>query len=310
MKIFETLDEIKNIDGTVIAVGNFDGVHRGHQEIIKRTIMDAASSNNKSAVFTFSNHPRNVISDNSVKNILYPEDKVKIFEELGIDYLFSIPFNEEIAKMSPEQYVEGLLLETFRMKEVCCGFNYRFGHKAEGDTKLLMDMSLKKGFGIHVMEPFKIDGQIVSSTIIRNAISEGDMKTCNEYLGRYYSIGGEVVVGNKLGRTIGFPTSNLVIDKSMITPPSGVYITKCIYDGTEYPSVTNVGFKPTIGQYDKNVETHIFDFDKILYGKNIKVEFIKMIRPEKKFDSIDILKRQIMDDCIKAKAYHRSNIKK
>ena len=306
MKIFETLDSIGDISNTVIAVGNFDGVHRGHQEIIKRTITDAGSSNNKAAVFTFSNHPRNVITNNTVKNILYPDEKIKIFENLGIDYLFSIPFTEDISRMSPEEYVDELLLKKFKMKEVCCGFNYRFGHKAQGDTKLLMDMSLEKGFGIHVMEPFRIEGEIVSSTIIREAVAEGDIKKCNVFLGRNYSIGGEVVVGNKLGRTIGFPTSNLVIDRTMITPPSGVYITRCIYDGTAYPSITNVGFKPTIGEYDKNVETHIFDFDKILYGKNIKVEFIKMIRPERKFDSIDLLKQQITDDCIKAKAYHRS----
>lgn len=306
MKIFNSIQEIKDIDKTVIAVGNFDGVHRGHQQLIKRSINDAESSGSKSAVFTFSNHPRNVISNDPVKNILDPEEKIAIFEDLGIDYLFNIPFTMDIASMSAREYVEELLLKKFRMREVCCGFNYRFGSKAAGDTKLLMELSLEKEFGIHVMEPVVIDGEVVSSTIIRKAIEDGDIRKCNKLLGRSYSIGGEVVVGNKLGRTIGFPTSNLIIDDTMVTPPSGVYITYCSYNGVKYPSITNVGFKPTIGEYDKNVETHIFDFDSILYGKNIKVEFVKMIRPEKKFDSIDDLKKQITDDCIKVKAYHRS----
>ena len=308
MKLFTDIRDIKDIENTVIAVGNFDGVHKGHQKIIQRSIKDAESSGYKAAVFTFSNHPRNVIANDDVKNILSPEHKINIFRDLGIDYLFSIPFTMQIAAMKPEEYVNELLIKTFRMKEICCGFNYRFGYKAAGDTKLLMELSLKYQFGIHVMEAYQIDGMTVSSTLIRKAISEGDIKKCNELLGRNYSIGGEVVVGNKLGRTIGFPTSNLVIDKTMITPPSGVYITYCEYNGKKYPSITNVGFKPTIGQYDKNVETHIFDFDKILYGKTINVEFIKMIRPERKFENIELLKKQIAQDCITAKAYHRSVI--
>ena len=306
MKIFDTLESISGIDQTVIAVGNFDGVHKGHQEIINKAITNAEGSGIKSAVFTFSNHPRNVISGEKVLNIMYPEDKITAFEKMGVDYLFVIPFTKEISMMSPDEYVDELLIKTFRMRQVCCGFNYKFGHRAAGDTKMLMEMSLEKGFGIHVIEPFRIDGQIVSSTLIREAILEGDMKTANKYLGRNYSIEGEVVVGNKLGRTIGFPTSNLIIDSNMVTPPSGVYITYSDYEGVRYPSITNVGFRPTIGEFDKNVETHIFDFDKILYGKNIKVEFVRMIRPEKKFDDIEKLKQQTTPPTQQAKAIHRS----
>lgn len=306
MKIFETLESIANIDQTVIAVGNFDGVHKGHQEIINKAITNARDSGIKSAVFTFSNHPRNVISNEKVLNIMYPDDKRNAFEKMGVDYLFVIPFTKEISMMGPDEYVDELLIKKFRMRQVCCGFNYKFGHKAAGDTKMLMEMSLNKGFGIHVIEPFRIDGRVVSSTLIRQAILEGDMKTANKFLGRNYSIAGEVVVGNRLGRTIGFPTSNLIIDSNMVTPPSGVYITYSDYEGIRYPSITNVGFKPTIGEFDKNVETHIFNFDKILYGKNIKVEFLRMLRREQKFDDIEKLKQQITKDCIEAKAIHRS----
>ena len=149
-----------------------------------------------------------------------------------------------------------------------------------------------------------IDGEVVSSTLIRSLIRSGDVDECAKYLGRNYDIGGEVVVGNRLGKKLGFPTSNIMIDETMVTPPNGVYITYCIYNGIKYPSVTNVGVKPTVGTYKKNMETHIFNFNKELYGKHIKIEFLKMTRDEVKFDSVDELSAQIARDCRQAKEYH------
>lgn len=308
MEIFNSLDEIKNIEETVVALGNFDGVHRGHQEIISRTVKSAEAAGYKSAVFTFSNHPKNLMSGgNAVKNILYPEEKAKIIEELGIDYMFNIPFDRSILTMEPVQFIDQLLLQTFRMRQAYCGFNYHFGYKAAGSAELLMKEGMKKGFGIHIQEPFKIDGNLVSSTFIRGLIQDGKVDQCEKYMGRLYAIGGEVVVGNKLGRTIGFPTSNIMIDETMVTPPNGVYVTYCLYNGVRYPSVTNVGVKPTIGTYKKNVETHIFNFDKELYGKKIRVEFLEKTRDERKFDSVEALSKQITEDCITARSYHRRN---
>ena len=306
MKIFNSLDEINNIDETVVALGNFDGVHKGHQQIIERTVKSAEAAGLKSAVFTFSNHTRTLLKNlPPVKNILYAEEKAKIIESMGVDYMFTIPFTQEILQMSPEAFIDEILIRKFRIREAYCGFNYSFGYKASGTPEVLMHEGLKKGFGIHVQEPYKIDDIVVSSTYIRSLIEEGDMERCAKFMGRLYEIGGEVVVGNKLGRTIGFPTSNIMIDESMVSPPNGVYITYCTYNGVKYPSVTNVGVKPTIGKYHKNVETHIFNFDKELYGKNIRVEFVKCTRPEKKFGSVEELSRQIENDCIMAKAYHR-----
>lgn len=306
MKVFNSLEEVKDIQPTVTALGNFDGVHKGHQQIIGRTVKLAEAAGMKSAVFTFSNHTRTLLKNQpAVKNILYAEEKAAIMEDMGIDYLFNIPFTPEIMKMSPEEFVKGLLLDTFLMREVYCGFNYRFGHKAAGNPELLMQLGQELGFAIHVQNPYKIDEIVVSSTYIRALIEEGRMEECAKFMGRMYAIGGEVVVGNKLGRTIGFPTSNIVIDENMATPPNGVYITYCNYNGVKYPSITNVGNKPTIGDYKKNVETHIFNFDRELYGKHIKVEFIKRTREEKKFDSVEALSNQIKSDCIMAKAYHR-----
>lgn len=308
MKIFNSLDEVKNIDNTVVALGNFDGVHRGHQQIIERTVKSAEAAGLKSAVFTFSNHTRTLLKNlPPVKNILYAHEKAEIIENMGVDYMFNIPFTQEILQMSPERFVEEILVNTFRIKEAYCGFNYSFGYKAAGTPEVLMHEGLKHGFGIHVQEPYKIDDIVVSSTYIRGLIEEGRMEECTRFMGRMYAIGGEVVVGNKLGRTLGFPTSNVMIDESMVTPPNGVYITYCTYNGVKYPSVTNVGVKPTVGDYSKNVETHIFNFDKELYGKDIEVEFVKKTRAEKKFDSVEELSKQIKSDCIMAKAYHREH---
>lgn len=306
MKIFNSLEEIENIEETVVALGNFDGVHKGHQQIISRTVKSAEAAGYKSAVFTFSNHPKNLMADEIVvKNILYAEEKAAIIESLGVDYMFNIPFDRKILTMDPIDFIDKLLLGKFNMRQAYCGFNYRFGYKAAGNAEILMKEGMKKGFGIHIQEPFQIDGNLVSSTFIRGLIQEGRVDQCLKYMGRLYSIGGEVVVGNKLGRTIGFPTSNIMIDETMVTPPNGVYVTYCTYNGVRYPSVTNVGVKPTIGTYHKNVETHIFNFDKELYGKNIRVEFLEKTRDEQKFESVEALSKQITDDCITARSYHR-----
>lgn len=306
MKIFNSLEEIQDIDDTVVALGNFDGVHKGHQEIINRTVKSAEAANLKSAVFTFSNHTRTLLKNHTpVKNILYVEEKARIIRDMGVDYMFNIPFTHEILNMSPERFVREILVGKFRIREAYCGFNYTFGYKAAGTPEVLMREGMKHGFGIHVQEPFKIGDVVVSSTYIRKLIQDGRMEECTNFMGRMYAIGGEVVVGNKLGRTIGFPTSNIMIDENMATPPNGVYITYCTYNGIKYPSVTNVGVKPTVGTYKKNVETHIFNFDKELYGKHINVEFIKQTREEKKFESVEALSQQIKNDCIMAKAYHR-----
>ncbi|MCI2061985.1 MAG: bifunctional riboflavin kinase/FAD synthetase [Eubacteriaceae bacterium] len=308
MIVFNSLDEIKDIDNTAVAVGNFDGVHKGHRALIENTVKTAGISGHKSAVFTFSELPKNVMAgETKVKSILYKDDKARIIEELGVDYLFNIPFTKEICQMGAYDFVSDLLIDKFKMKELCCGFNYRFGYMAAGDLKLLLEAAIKCEFGLHIIPPFRVDGNIVSSTLIRKLIADGKVDECIKYLGRRYSIGGQVVVGNKLGRTIGFPTSNLVIDESMVTPPNGVYVTYCIYNKKIYPSITNVGVKPTIGEYNKNVETHIFNFDKELYGKQIRVEFLKKTRDERKFASIEALTKQITQDCIQVKAFHRQN---
>ena len=223
MKIFNSLEEIKDIEPTVVALGNFDGIHKGHQEIISRTVKEAESAGLKSGVFTFSNHTSSVLENvPPVKNILYPDQKISILEEMGVDYMFNIPFTKEILTMTPERFIDEILIDKFNIREAYCGFNYTFGYKASGTPEVLMHEGLKRGLGIHVQEPYMIDGIIVSSTYIRQLIEEGRMEECTKFMGRMYSIDGEIVMGNKLGRTIGFPTCNTVVDDTMITPPNGV----------------------------------------------------------------------------------------
>ena len=310
MKIFNTIEEIKNIGPCALALGNFDGVHLGHQELISLAVNTAKERGLKSGVLTFANHPKNLMPGRNVRNILYKNEKEEIIASLGVDYLFNIPFTRDIMTMEPIKFVEELLVGKCNIKAAFCGFNYKFGFKASGNPDILRDCGKEKGFTVTEMEPYMIDGQVVSSTLLRELISKGQVEKCAKFMGRNYEIGGEVVVGNRLGRKLGFPTSNLMIDEDMVTPPNGVYVTYCTYNGVKYPSVTNVGKKPTIGEYKKNVETHIFNFDKELYGKNIIVEFLKKTRDEKKFDSVEELSAQIVKDCLNAKEFHKIDVDK
>lgn len=305
MVILETLEEIQNIPPTAVALGNFDGVHLGHQELIKKAVEKAKQEQLASAVFTFSNHPKDLLPHvKKVKNILRKEEKAEIIASLGVDYLFNIPFTKAIMTMPAEEFIRELLVKKFNMKAAFCGFNYNFGFKAQGNPDVLRQVGEQEGFSVTEMPAYKIKGDIVSSTLIRTLIASGQVEKCMTYMGRNYMIGGEVVVGNRLGKKLGFPTSNLVIDPAMVTPPNGVYVTYCDYNGVRYPSVTNVGVKPTIGHYAKNVETHIFNFDKELYGKKITVEFLRKTRDEVKFDDVRDLSEQIVRDCREAKAFH------
>ncbi len=304
MRIIENLNEVSDRKPSAIALGSFDGIHYGHQVLIKNMVEEAEKEGLVSSVFSFSNHPRDLIpGKEKVKSILDKREKEEIIEGLNVDTLVAIPFTKEIMELSPRDFVETLLVKGLNAKFLFCGFNYRFGYKAEGTPEVLDELGKEFGFEVTVIPTVKIDGNNVSSTMIRTLIAGGQVEKCPMYMGRYYSIGGEVVVGNRLGRKLGFPTSNLIIDESMVTPPNGVYATYCLYNGKRYPSVTNLGVKPTVGNYEKSVETHIFDFDKELYGSKIKVEFLKKLRDEVKFDDYEELANQIERDVREAREY-------
>jgi riboflavin kinase/FMN adenylyltransferase len=310
MIIFTQLEDIKNIEKTAVAMGNFDGMHRGHVELIRRTVAGAARSGVRSAVFTFANHPKNALmGGDAVRNIQYPDDKAAMIEALGVDYLFSVPFTERIHRMSREGFVDELLLGTFNMAEAFCGFNFHYGYKAGGDADSLRASGARLGFPVHVMGAVRVSGETVSSSLIRELIAEGRMEECAGFLGRNYSVKGLVSEGKRIGRTFGFPTLNIGMDAGMVIPAHGVYVTECAVNGGIYAGVTNVGVRPTVeGHGIRLVETHLLDFSGDLYGRPVRVAFLKKLRDERRFEDVEHLALQIKADCQSARDYHAARI--
>ncbi len=307
MKIFRSLSEIKNTEPAAIALGNFDGVHLGHQALIQEMVDLARKEGLKSAVFTFENHPRNVLAGKPViQNLISSAEKETILRNMGVDYLFSVPFDKEISGLSPQVFTGEILRKILNAKAVFCGFNYHFGAKGSGGPEDLIAAGESLGFRVRVLPAFTVDNQVISSSLIRGLIEEGRVGECEKYLGRKFSMGGIVVTGQQLGRTIGFPTVNLAIDEALVSPANGGYITACEVEGVAYPSITSVGNKPTVGEFVKNSETHIFNFSRDIYGKEIRVEFLEYIRPEQKFPSVDALMEQIKKDCEYAVRWHEA----
>ncbi|MGI6206532.1 MAG: bifunctional riboflavin kinase/FAD synthetase [Anaerovoracaceae bacterium] len=307
MIIFNSLDKTDIQEPTVVAMGNFDGIHRGHRALIQQAVEDAHAAGVKSTVFTFSENPRNILAGHTVvRNIVYPEDKIELIRELGVDYLVSVPFNESLMKQLPDDFVKDILVGKFNVTETVCGFNFTYGYKAGGNAETLKAAGKELGFSAKVIPAITDGDDTISSTLIRQKIAEGDVERAAQLLGRNYSIKGTVVHGNEIGRTIGFPTCNITVDETMITPANGVYFSYCHVDGKRYCSVTNVGNKPTIGTYDKNIETNILDFDRDIYGQTVTVEFLKRRRMERKFSGIEELQSEINKDKAAARNYHRA----
>ncbi len=311
MKIINSLENL-NIEGkTSVALGNFDGIHIGHQKIMHNAI-EAAGGRLQSLCFTFSNHPFNFILDRdasdpaAIKLICSEKEKIKLIEEMGFDMLVNVPFDENIMTMRAHDFFDSILIHKLNADFISVGFNYTYGARAEGNTDMLTGSCENAGIGITVEDAVKIDGNIVSSTLIREMIKAGNMEMAKLYLGRPVAFSGSVEHGLKLGSTNGIPTANIFVDDSRMAPPSGVYFSRVLIDGTEYTSVSNIGFKPTVQDTAvRSVETNIFDFDGELYGRDIKVLFDHFSRPEVKFGSKEELFDQIRKDCSNARKYYK-----
>ncbi|MBS4539895.1 bifunctional riboflavin kinase/FAD synthetase [Clostridium sp. D2Q-11] len=297
MRIIENISNKIN-DKTVICLGSFDGLHRGHKTLIENVIKEAKQEGLKSAVFTFSNHPASIISNREEPKLLINNNhKTEILKKLGVDYLIMIPFSTEFMKMEPEDFVKNILVDNLKVQRIVVGFNYRFGYKGRGDTDLLKKLSEKYGFEVEIVSPIKYNGEIISSTVIRNLISEGNIKKANKYLDRYFSIEGKVIHGKKRGKGMGFPTANIDLNSNYIVPKLGVYKTETIYNSSKYDSVTSVGMNPTFENgEDISIETYLLNFDKNIYDEDIRINFIKHLRNEIKFQSKDELVRQMTLD--------------
>lgn len=296
MTIIKSLDEVINVENTVVTIGNFDGIHKGHIKLIKEAVKEAKTKNYKSVVFTFENHPMRYFRADSIKHIITNEEKVKIFENLGVDIVFMIPFDEYMTKISATDFVKTILHEKLKCKMVIVGHDFTFARNKEGNANLLESLGKNYNMKVKVIEPIKIKGRRVSSSYIRNLINDGNVSEIKDFLGRNYFLEGEVIHARKIGRTIGFPTANLKAEDKLIIPKNGIYAVKVYIKNKVYYGATNIGYNPTVNGKALSIETNIIDFDEEIYGEIIKVEFLDRIRDEKKFNSLDELKSQLRKD--------------
>lgn len=312
MKIYFELEEIDVLESsTSVALGTFDGLHIGHMEVLGEMKKTAESRGLKTFVYTFSNHPREILTPNNVPpKIMDVDEKTQIFTRFGLDYLALIKFDESQLKIEPEDFIKDVLIGKLHMKHLTVGYDYRFGRKARGDINMLIEFSKLYDYTYEIVEPIMKNEIRISSTLIRELLTEGKIEEANFFLGRKHFVKGTVVEGKKLGKTIGVPTANLRIKENISTIKSGVYITETIYKGTQYQSVTNVGYNPTFQQVGLNMETYIFDFDQVLYGEVIEVHFIKRLRDELKFNSVDELVEKMEEDLNNASEYFKSHLSK
>ena len=316
MKIISSLDELNISDKTAVALGNFDGIHIGHQKIMENALEAAAREGLRPLCFTFSNHPFNFIlgreADDpaAIKLICSEEEKTSMIEEMGFDILVNIPFDEHIMKMRAHDFFADMLQDRMNAGHISVGFNYSYGARAEGDPELLKSECSAAGMGIDVHDAVMMDGNVVSSTLIRSRISEGDMEAVAGYLGRPFAVSGYVKHGRKLGSANGIPTANIAMPADRMAPPNGVYFSRVLIDGRGYESVSNIGCRPTVSDGEtRSIETNVFGWDGSLYGSRIVVYFDHFSRKEVRFASKDELFEQIRRDCENAAEYHRKNAK-
>ena len=302
MKVFRNTIEARNIPHAVVTIGTFDGVHLGHQAIFNKMKTLAQGIGGETVVVTFSPHPRQVlnIDSSNLRFLTTPEEKLKKFEEFGIDNVVIINFTKEFSRTPSEVFIKDYIIDNIKPAYIVVGYDHHFGKNRMGDFGLLNDMKLKYGFKVERVAAQDVENIAISSTKIRNALAVGNIKSANRLLGYTYSITAEVVVGTKIGRTMGFPTANLELPREyMLINCGGVFACLVDYNGQRYKAMANIGHRPTIGDRTKDqpiIEVNLFDFNGDLYGKQIRVSFIDRIRDEEKFDSLDELKAQLEQD--------------
>lgn len=282
---------------TIVIIGNFDGIHTGHKLLVERAwLLKDLHPEMKIAVLTFLPHPREFFTSEKFKMIFSLQEKIKEFDKLGFDYYKICDFNLESSSLSPYEFVERYLLEELNAKFIIIGEGYNFGKDKTGNVQLLKEICEPKGVEVYAESHLEHNNLKVSSTVIRDAIINGDMKLANKLLGKTYYIEGVVFEGRQIGRTIGFPTANIVVNTDKLLPKDGVYRSSVCYRNKYYYAITNVGTNPTVNGLHKVVETHLLDFDGDMYGEMITVYIYEFIRGEVKFNSIEELKLQIKND--------------
>ena len=302
-------NDIENIGlkNTAVAIGEFDALHIGHIKIINKAVSNAKAMGLKSLVFMFENNPLDIVHNTKVKAINSIDKRIKILEGLGVDIVVISKFDKKIMEIPKEKFFDNYLIEKFGAKSISVGFNFSFGRKGEGDTAYLAKRCDNCNIKLDIISEVAISGKTVSSTRIRELISSGKVETAAVLLDRFFSISGTIVKGNQIGgKLLGFPTANIEMPENNIVPEYGVYITRAVIDGLSYPSITNVGEKPTVGKNHTGIETHIIgaEFGE-LYGKCIEVEFCEYIRKISSFKNADELISQLEKDKNKAIKYFK-----
>ncbi len=302
MKYITDLKALKNISPCVITLGKFDGVHRGHQKLIRLVHEIAEEKGWKTAAFTFDVSPQVKMGMRRSQLLMTNEERRARLEKLGLDYLVECPFTDEIKNMEPEDFVKKILAEKMQARALVVGADFHFGKKRRGDAALLRKMGEELNLEIHVEQKEQDGKRDISSTYVREELSLGHMEKVTELLGNPYSVKGEIVHGNHIGHTLGFPTINQIPESIKLLPPNGVYLSRTLVDGHEYDGISNVGTKPTVqGEKIMGIETHLLFFSGDLYGKEARVQLLSFRRPEKKFDSLEDLKKQLDEDIREAR---------
>lgn len=304
MKIIKNTTEFHIDEPTAVAIGKFDGFHCGHQKLLRK-MQEQKEKGLATVVFTFVPSPAAFFSEESLKDLTTIEEKRSIFEKAGIDYLIEYPFYQEIADMEPETYIKEVLVERIHAKCIVAGEDVSFGKRGAGNYQLLAEKAKDYDYDVIIIEKVQYDGREVSSTFVREEVAKGNMELVHQLLGIPYHVGGEIVHGRKLGRTLGMPTINQIPREEKLLPPRGVYYSYVMYGDRKLPSITNIGVKPTVtDKVVMGVETYIYDFDEDVYGEELEVYLLYFKRPEMRFDSVDALMKQMSEDIEEGRKYH------
>ena len=305
MEILRSIPELAHLTGPLfLAIGVFDGVHRGHQAVISTSAEHAKSANGTPVVVTFDPHPMKVLRPREAPHLLTAtQHKIRLIRQLGVQHLLVIKFDKAFAATAPEDFVQQLVMRSKPLREICVGHEWSFGKGRRGNLALLRKLGAQFDFEVVGIPAVTLgNGEPVSSTAIRHAVEAGDLAKAAEMLGHQYTILGTVVRGERLGKKIGFPTANLSAHSEQF-PPNGVYFAQATLEGVIYPGVVNLGHRPTVssGKSERVLEIHLLDFDHEIYGKDVEVRFVRYLRPEQKFENLDALARQIEFDVQQAR---------
>src|SRR5688572_11491196 len=300
MEVIRELQHFPKIPNPVVTSGTFDGVHVGHQQILKRLRENARVLGGKSVVITFWPHPRHVLSQSQEKPVYLLtsiEERIDLLRKFEVDYLLIIPFTPEFANQSSSEFIQNILIDTIGTKKLVIGYDHRFGKNREGGFEYLKENASNFGFEVEEIPREDVDHVGVSSTKIRKALQDGDIETANKYLGYFYHLTGTVSEGDKLGRTLGFPTANLEVTEPLkLIPARGVYAVYGTVNGSRLKGMLNIDMRPTVGGLHQTIETNFFDFDQNIYKQELQLELVSRLRDEQKFSGLEALKAQLAKD--------------